>query len=196
MTIVIPTGPRRPRRPALLCGLALLPLAILLTACDADNPNAFAPACPLVEVPGPAADLAAYDGETHDVGHLVARASLTRVSGSCRAAGRHTHDIVTDISLGLTVSRGPATGHAVDIPYFIAVVQDGEIKSKKQFVETVTFPPNVTETHIFTHIVPITLPIGHHVTVDSYHIEVGFQLTRAQLDYNRAHLLTPAFHPL
>ncbi|WP_231854134.1 hypothetical protein [Gluconacetobacter diazotrophicus] len=196
MTTVIPTGPRRPRRPALFPGLAILPLAILLSACGLDNPDAFAPSCPVVEVPGAAADLVSYDGDTRDIGHLIARAGVTRVTGSCRNAGGRTNAVVTDISLGMTVTRGPTAGRTVKIPYFIAVVYDGTIRNKKQFVETVEFPSNVTQMLTHAPVVPITLPLSRHVTIDGYHIEVGFQLTHDQLEYNRTHLVAPSFHPM
>jgi hypothetical protein len=201
LTPIIPTGPRRVRRPAPFSGLAVSPLAALtlaltLSACGQSDFNGFAPACPVVEVPGPAADLLSYQGDTRDIGHMIAHASMTRVTGSCRVASRRSNDVVTDISLGMSVTRGPTAGRSVDIPYFIAVVYNGEIKSKRQFVETVEFPPNVTQTLTHTHTVPITLPVSRHVTIDGYHIEVGFQLTHQQLDYNRTHLIAPSFHPM
>ncbi|WP_240161978.1 hypothetical protein [Gluconacetobacter azotocaptans] len=205
MTIAIPNGLRRLCRPVAFRGvalrLALLSLALLPSACQMDDPNAFAPACPVVEVPGEAADLVAYAGDAHDIAHMTTRVGLTRVTGNCQQGSRggkgRARSITTNISVGMDVTRGPATkGRSVEIPYFIAVVYDGEIKSKKQFVETVTFPPNVTHMLTHTRIVPIDLPVSHRVTIDGYHIEVGFQLTPDQLAYNRSHLITPSFHPL
>ncbi|WP_246379739.1 hypothetical protein [Gluconacetobacter johannae] len=201
MTIAIPHGLHRLRRPVAFRGLALLSLALLPAACSLDDPNAFAPACPVVEVPGEAADLVAYAGDAHDIAHMTTRASLTRVTGNCQqgSSGGHgrARSITTNISVGMDLTRGPATkGRTVDVPYFVAVVYDGEIKSKKQFVETIEFPPNVTHMLTHTRIVPIDLPVSHRVTIDGYHIEVGFQLTPDQLAYNRSHLITPSFHPL
>lgn len=197
MTIASPSGPRR-FRPAHLRGLAILPLAMSLAACAMDNPNGFAPSCPVVEVPGAAADQMAFTGPSHDIGHLASRASVTRVTGQCRTGpgtgpGRPA-SVVADISLGLNVTRGPGAGRTVEIPYFIAVVYGDEIKNKKQFTETVQFPANVTQMLTHTRIVPITLPVSKHVTIDGYRLEVGLQLTKEQLDYNQTHLIAPTFH--
>ncbi|MBB2169383.1 hypothetical protein HLH36_13655 [Gluconacetobacter aggeris] len=193
MTIVSPSGLRR-FRPAHLSGLAILPLAMSLAACSLDNPDAFAPSCPIVEVPGAAADLVAFTGPSHDIGHLASRASVTRVTGQCHKGEGKSASVVADISLGLNVTRGPGAGRTLEIPYFVAVVYGDEIKNKKQFTETVQFPANVTQMLTHTRIVPITLPVSKHVTIDGYRLEVGLQLTKEQLDYNQTHLIAPTFH--
>lgn len=196
MTIASPGGLRR-FRPAHLSGLAILPFAMSLAACSMDNPDGFAPACPTVEVLGAAADQIAFTGPSHDIGHLASRASVTRVTGQChRGAGdqKKTASVVAEVSLGLNVTRGPGTGRTVEVPYFIAVVYGDEIKNKKQFVEKVQFPANVTQMLTHTRIVPITLPVSRHVTIDGYRLEVGLQLTKEQLEYNQTHLIAPTFH--
>lgn len=196
MTIVSPSGLSR-FRPAHLSGLAILPLAMSLAACTLDNPDAFAPSCPTIEVPGAAADLVAFSGPSHDIGHMAARASVTRVTGQCHAGtGRAPVPVVAEISLGLNVTRGPGTGRTVEIPYFVAVVYGDEIKSKKQFVETVQFPANVTQMLTHARVVPITLPVSKRVTIDGYRLEVGLQLTKEQLEYNQTHLIPATFHPM
>lgn len=193
MTIVSPSG--LPRfRPARLGGLAILPLAMSLAACSMDNPDGFAPSCPTVEVPGAAADLVAFNGASRDIGHMAVRASVTRVTGQCHAGSGHPAPVVAEISLGLNVTRGPGTGRTVEIPYFVAVVYGDEIKNKKQFVETVQFPANVTQMLTHARVVPITLPVSKRVTIDGYRLEVGLQLTKEQLDYNQTHLIAPTFH--
>ncbi|MFW7267187.1 hypothetical protein ACMAUO_04350 [Gluconacetobacter sp. Hr-1-5] len=195
MTIASPSGLRR-FRPAHLSGLAILPLAMSLAACSLENPDGFAPACPTIEVPGAAADQIAFTGSSHDIGHLASRASVTRVTGQChRGAGHQLMTaVVAEVSLGLNVTRGPSVGRTVEVPYFIAVVYGDEIKNKKQFVEKVQFPANVTQMLTHTRIVPITLPVSKHVTIDGYRLEVGLQLTKEQLEYNQTHLIAPSFH--
>ncbi|ATU72025.1 hypothetical protein CFR78_02735 [Komagataeibacter rhaeticus] len=184
----------RLRRTALkFCALASLPL---LAACSGESDSIdFAPACPVVEIPGEAADYYQYSGTDHDITHLVARASLTRVVGSCEAGEHRT--VMTNMKIGLHVERGPASKvDFVNIPYFVAVVFNGEIKSKKEFVAHVSFEDGRMQDLTHTSNIPITLPVSRHIHSDQYHLEIGFQLTKAQLDFNRAHLVMPTFHKM
>ncbi|MCE2574933.1 hypothetical protein [Komagataeibacter sp. FNDCR2] len=155
----------------------------------------FAPACPVVEIPSEAADYYQYSGTDHDITHLIARASLTRVVGSCEAGSQR--NVITGLKIGLHVERGPASRvNFVNIPYFVAVVFNGDIKSKKEFVAHVSFEDGRMQDLTHTGNIPIALPVSRRVHSDQYHIEIGFQLTKAQLDFNRAHLVMPTFHKM
>ncbi|GBQ46669.1 hypothetical protein ACM0P6_05535 [Komagataeibacter sucrofermentans] len=191
--IPAPVSPRLWRNALKICTVAGLSL---LGACEGESDSIdFAPACPVVEIPGEAADYYQYTGNDHDVTHLVARASLTRVVGSCEEGQHRT--VMTNMKIGLHVERGPASGvNFVNIPYFVAVVFNGEIKSKKEFVAHVSFADGRMQDLTHTRDIPITLPVSRHIHSDQYHIEIGFQLTKAQLDFNRAHLVMPTFHKM
>ncbi|MBE7729527.1 hypothetical protein [Komagataeibacter sp. FXV3] len=176
--------------------ICMLGAVSLLAGCSSESDSIdFAPACPVVEIPGEAADYYQYSGNDHDVTHLVARASLTRVVGSCEAGQKRT--VMTNMKIGLHVERGPASNvNFVNVPYFVAVVFNGEIKSKKEFVAHVSFDNGRMQDLTHTRNIPITLPVSRHIHSDQYHIEIGFQLTKAQLDFNRAHLVMPTFHKM
>lgn len=175
---------------------ALLALPLLASGCQTQSDSiAFAPACPVVEIPGEAADYYQYTGSEHDLSHLVVRSALREVVGSC-ADGAH-RTVVTNMQVGLHVVRGPASKvNFVNIPYFVAVVYNGEIKSKKEFIAHIEFDGGELQKITSTRNIPITLPISRRIHSDQYHIEIGFQLTQAQLDFNRAHLVMPTFHKL
>ncbi|MCQ9155797.1 hypothetical protein [Acidomonas methanolica] len=165
------------------------PLA--LTACE-EQQSAFAPACPHLDMLGDASDLFAYDGRGLDVGDLVAHASLTGMTGACEAGPtgeHHQRTVRTRISLAMTIQRGPAAAvEALDLPYFVAVVRNGKILDKKVFHATAAFEPNTSLTAVNTPIRIIDLPASDSIEDTDYHMVVGFQLTRAQLQYNRTHL--------
>ncbi|MFT9376016.1 hypothetical protein [Komagataeibacter saccharivorans] len=192
---MIPAHPlSRLRRMALT--FCTVPMLALVGACsNASDSIDFAPACPVVEVPSEAADYYQYAGNDHDVTHLVARASLTRVVGSCEAGAQRS--VMTNMKIGLHVERGPASkAEFVNIPYFVAVVFNGEITSNKEFVAYVSFEDGRMQDLTHTRNIPITLPVSRHIHSDQYHIEIGFQLTKAQLDFNRAHLVMPTFRKM
>ena len=176
--------------------LTLLALPLLAAGCQNESDSiSFAPTCPVVEVPGEAADYYQYTGSEHDLSHLVVRAALREVVGSCEDGLHRT--VVTNMQIGLHVVRGPASKvNFVNIPYFVAVVYNGEIKSKKQFIAHIEFDNGDLQKATSTRNIPITLPISRRIHSEQYHIEIGFQLTQAQLDFNRAHLVMPSFHKL
>jgi hypothetical protein len=172
--------------------LRLLPLAAfaMLASCAPDNPDAFAPACAPVGILGEAADYSDYGGAEAraDLSRLIAHGSITGVSGHCSAAANNTA-LHTEIRLDLAITRGPAApGRTLSVPYFIAVTRDGRVITKQSLVATAQFPDNGDRVLVRTDPVTLDLPVSRAKPGASYRIEVGFQLTSAQLGYNRAHL--------
>jgi hypothetical protein len=93
------------------------------------------------------------------------------------------------VQLQLAVTRGPvAQGSAISVPYFIAVTRDGAVISKQSLQAVAQFPDNGDKVLVKTDPVSLDLPVTRARPGTSYRIEVGFQLTSQQLDYNRAHL--------
>lgn len=172
--------------------LGFLPLA----ACDQDEQSAFAPACPHVEILGEAADSYDYNGRGLDVGSLVSHASMTGLTGACEAGPTDNHKKIvrTRLSVAMNVARGPAAkGDTVTLPYFVAVLHDGHIVDKKVFETPIQFEPNVSTTTVRTPVRIIDVPASDNIQETNYAMEIGFQLTHAQLDYNRTHLTPAAF---
>lgn len=176
-----------------LSGAALLPLA----ACGPDEQSAFAPACPHVEIVGQAADSYSYNGRGLDVGSLVSHASMTGLTGACAAGphDEHKKTVRTQLSIAMTVDRGPAAGgDTIVLPYFVVVLRDGHIVDKKIFEVPVSFEPNTSTTTLRTPIRIIDVPASDNIQDTNYTMEIGFQLTHAQLNYNRAHLHPASFN--
>ncbi len=191
-----PSRPRRGRRcrarlrpavaAALAQALALAPLAGCGEDLDADS---FAPACAPVGLLAEAADYSDYGpGPVQDLSRLVAQGSIRGVTGHCSSAA-HGTQLHTVVRVQLAINRGPvAPGSSLAVPYFIAVLRDGAVLSKQSLVAIAEFPDNGDRVALQTDPVAFDLPVSRTHPGTSYRIEVGFQLTPAQLAYNRAHL--------
>lgn len=177
-----------------LSSLAVLGMLTTLTGCGDEESNSvsFAPSCPLTHIPPEAADYYVYDGKTPTFPHLVTRASILKLQGDCLAAGRK--DLQTRIALRFVVNRGMAARDGtVNLPWFIAVLHGDKIVNKHVFHHTFQFPANLSSFTTDTHVVTVDLPIPPKNTESDYRFEVGFQLTKEQLDYNETHLKKPAY---
>ncbi len=185
---------RPPLLPLLLRGLlTMLPPVLLsgaLSGCGPQNPDAFAPACAQVGLLAEAADFTDYGATGFarpDLSRLVSHGSIVGVSGHCSnaAGGTVLHTVV---QVQMAIDRGPAAaGSSLDIPYFLAVILDGAVISKLPLTARAQFPDNGDKVLVKTDPVVLDLPVTRHRPGSAYRIEVGFQLSARQLDYNRAH---------
>ncbi|GBQ75267.1 hypothetical protein AA14337_0178 [Acetobacter malorum DSM 14337] len=181
--------PRRLLPRFAVSGLAALGLLTTLGGCgDEENASiAFAPSCPLTHIPPEAADYYLYDGKTATFPHLITRASILKLQGDCLGAG--PKDLKTRIALRFVVNHGPAAaGSTVTLPWFIAVLHGDRIVNKHVFKHTFQFPANLSSITSDSKVVTVDLPIPPKNIDSDYRFEVGFQLTKEQLDYNEKHL--------
>jgi hypothetical protein len=147
-------------------------------------------ACPTVEIVSDLAVLHEFmnPGQPAD-GDLVSSATLQKLEDNCTYGPK---SVTIDLNLAVNGALGPKgrmkTPGAVNIayPFFVAVVAPaGKILSKEVFTAPLSFAPgNDQRAHQerFRQIVPIT----DKESGKSYKILAGFQLTKSQLDYNRA----------
>lgn len=180
-----------------LAGLAaaiLLPLT--LTACGDEDNVSFAPTCPLMHVSPELGDYYNYSAKGPTFDHLVTRAEITHVGGECLPyqADKKKTGLRTRVGIHMIVHRGPASkSDSLVLPWFVAVVHDDKIVGKHIFEQTVTFPAGVTSVAVDTRLVTVDLPIRPTNGQNEYQFEVGFQLTKTQLAYNREHGVNATF---
>lgn len=183
----LPLLPAYVRRTFLLISAGPL---MVLAGCAEQDPNSFAPACAQVGILAAAADYSDYGGseDSPDLSRLVSQGSITAVTGHCSSADAGT-TLHTVVQLQLAVTRGPVgSSRTVPVPYFIAVTQDGAIISKQELSALAQFPDNGDKVLVKTDPTVLNFPVTRAKPGTSYKIEVGFQLTARQLDYNRSHL--------
>lgn len=169
-------------------GLALAAALAALAGCGPQDENAFAPQCAQVGILAEAADYSDYGGAAApDLSRLVSHGSIVGVSGHCSNAqnGLALHMV---IGLQLAVTRGPVgPGRRLAVPYFIATTQAGRVIAKQDLTALAEFPDNGDQVLVKTDPIALDLPVTSTRPGTSYRLEVGFQLSAAQLDYNRAH---------
>jgi hypothetical protein len=84
-------------------------------------------------------------------------------------------------------AKRPAGGEGgtYNVPYFLSVTRHGDkILTKKLFVARITFEPGQVATSVEDKIDSTTINIARNAKVGEYALMVGFQLTKAQVDYN------------
>ncbi|MDG6094819.1 hypothetical protein LOC54_06800, partial [Acetobacter sp. AN02] len=173
-----------------------LTLPLFLAGCDvADDDMRFAPACATVHVQDVLGDYYQYDGSPGIFSHLVTHASIVRVKGECIASGIKNES--TRIGLHMVVMRGPAAkSNTVTLPWFVAVVHNDKIVGKHVYQQTVTFPPGTDSLQFDGRVGSVDLPVRPVNTGNDYIFEIGFQLSKDQVKYNREHNVRASFSPL
>lgn len=141
--------------------------------------------CPHVGVLADAADLTRFrPGGGEDLTEMVVDARMRGVAGSCDLARRAT---TVELAISMDATRGPAAqGRAVDLPYFVAVMdRDGRILDKQVFQARIEFPPNRSSVRLTGEQVRLTLPTPEGVRGRDYAVSVGFQVSESELALNR-----------
>jgi hypothetical protein len=181
-------GPARvvPPRAARLC--AALAATALLAGCS-DGPDLFGET---VENPGicPDVSVLADAAEVFEMGGPAAPENVTvhGVIGDFQGGCDYSENAV-EVSLSLVVGgeRGPAlSGDSATTDYFVAVVDpDGQILNKRIFDVTFDFSEGArtaSEQQLYQR---IPLPNGPF-SGPNYQVLLGFQLSEAELAYNRS----------
>ncbi len=161
----------------------VLAMSLALAGC-ANTGEQFAPPCPTLTLVTDAGDLTRFAGTGRDITDLALVARISAVGAKCaregKSAVRATFNVVAD------VARGPAfAGRVVDIPYFIAITEAGQIIDKRNFVAHVEFPSNVSRVPFLGPEIDLSLPISPEKNAAAYKIFVGFSLSPDELAYNR-----------
>lgn len=169
-------------------GMALAGL-VALAGCGSTRIDNLLIACPTLSLPADVADLTRYrPGAGPDLSTLVLDARVQALDGACRS-GRRGETVSVSLAARFQVERGPAsTARTVDLPWFIAVVEDGtdRIVNRQTFVQRVTFAPNTTTTTAVSPRSELIFPVRAERRVQDHRIMVGFLLNRDELEFNRA----------
>ena len=165
------------------CSAATLLLTALLAGCGA-NVGAFPPPCPKVGILGDAADLTRFRGNGTDITDTVVDGRITGLGGKCSLDDlKHLRTVV---SVNMDITRGPAAqGRVEDVTYFVSVARGTTILDKRTFTLPVSFPANTDRLRLTGDQIDLVLPVSDTVSGAAYSVLVGFQLTPAQLAFNR-----------
>jgi hypothetical protein len=164
---------------------ALCLCAAALSSCNTLHISYADVKCPYTDVTGQLASVSRFTGEGGNIADLTYHARLADLKGNCDL---DDDGVTITVTVSVIADIGPAaTDRSANFPYFVAIVgPNNRIIAKKNFDETLTFPPNrqhAGATETLTQFIPLRDP---HNAPD-YHVFVGFQLTQAEVEYNRVH---------
>ena len=160
-------------------------VAFGLAACAGIGGNANGP-CPRVSVLTDAASVTQFrDGAGQDLIDIVFEAEIDEISPSC-TYNRGGTEITATTALRIIVTRGPASSESEGtFLFFVAVVDDAQrVLARERFASTLVLGRSERRAGVVEEIEEvIPLPAGQSGI--NYEILIGFELTDAQLAYNR-----------
>lgn len=125
-------------------------------------------------------------GSQPDPANILYTVEITGAQGSC-TVDKQALNSSSDVSVSFRATRPPNGGQATyKVPYFVAISQADRILAKKVFNVDVTFEPGQTTVEFSDTVKAADVQAGKDKKTYDYLILVGLQLTKEQLDYNRA----------
>ena len=139
--------------------------------------------CPVVAIPDDLAHVSHFQGQGTDFANLAVSARLSDLKGGC------TFDkdgVTVDMTVSLVAQAGPAmTERNADFAYFVAILDpNGAILAKKVFPAPIDFPTGQQRRGSVESITQ-RIPLADFHKAGNYRVEVGFQLSQEELNYNR-----------
>lgn len=173
--------------PRFRSAFAVLPLlGLALAACSAPKLTEFAPSCPRVVVRADAADITRYRAGSggRDLTDLVLDGRITGFKGGCAREDRDT--VKTVLEVDMVLARGPATqGRVLHAAYFVAVVEEGQIRDKQVFPVRVELRENQDQARLSSGEITMMMRVSKEKSAAAYDVIVGFQLSPEELETNR-----------
>lgn len=146
--------------------------------------------CPIVDVLPDTRSITYFEGNTPSPNAITARAAIKEIRGGCEY---QDNAVVVDIDMvmdGMITDKARYEGRKdleafMTFPYFIAVMDpQGNMIDKKIMATAMRFKPNSNDL-VHAEKITQTIPLSDIGLGSQYVIATGFQLTRAQLEYNR-----------
>lgn len=149
--------------------------------------------CPQVEIVNDLSSFSDFANEDKpQTNNLVSRVDLHSAESTCKLS---SNTATVDLKLIFKGTLGPkAKRKASDkpffsYPFFVAVTTpSGKIMAKEIFAASMTYNGN-EKTHTYYENLRQIIPVLNKDVARQYKILVGFQLSPAQLDYNREHMI-------
>jgi len=174
---------RRPRQPAVF-RFAVLGLVLAAAGCGAPQLP-----CPAAMVLRDASQVVKFTpGASEDPQNVryVGEIAEAKLNCSYDPKTYERMDVAMGVAFQATRPLASAASMA-QFDYFVAIVNlEGEVLARKEFPLELPFPPGQTEASKIEEIHQ-TIPLKYPQNGGSLQIWVGFMLSDAELQYNRAH---------
>jgi hypothetical protein len=155
-----------------------------LSACSGAPESDFPPLCPQLSVLPDAGDLTRFQGGGTDITNIVVDGRIPRPTGQCSLKDA-TH-LLTTLHVNLELTRGPASkSRTVDVTYSVWALKGNTILDKREYRVPTEFPSNTDHVRLTGEDITLEFPISEKVSGAAYRVLVGFQLTPAELAFNR-----------
>jgi hypothetical protein len=166
-------------RPVMLAAL-LLPV---LAACSSDKANN----CPGVSSVVETSIATVFKvGAPVDPANMLYTVEITDVHGTCDV-DKPAVNSSSDVTVNFRATRPPnGVATSYKMPYFVAVSQADRILAKKTYMVNFDFAPGQTVATFSDTVQSADVSAAKDKKTFDYLILVGLQLTKEQLDYNRA----------
>jgi hypothetical protein len=154
--------------------------ALALTAPVAQaKPKARATSCPSISILADASRMAVVQGTKVD---LKAEIVTPQLGCSINKASARAN-----LSFMVKGAIAPdATIEARSVPYFVAVIAGGKVIEKQVFDLNLPFTGTDRTLFVKETVARVDIPIASGTSAEDYSVTIGFQLTEAQLAWNRA----------
>jgi hypothetical protein len=121
-----------------------------------------------------------------DPANILYTVEISEVHGSCDV-DKTAVNSSSDVSVSFRATRPPnGTAASYKVPYFVAVSQSDRILAKKVYTTEFHFEPGQTTATFSDTVQSADVSAGKDKKTYDYLILVGLQLTKDQIDYNRA----------
>jgi len=125
-------------------------------------------------------------GKPVDPSNILYTIEITDVHGTCDV-DKPAINSSTDVDITFRATRGPNGGGAnYKVPYFVSISQSDRILAKKVYSIDFAFAPGETTTTFTDTVKSADVAAAKDKKTFDYLVLVGLQLTKEQLDFNRA----------
>ncbi len=161
----------------------LIPAIALLAGCSSARENN----CPAVStIVDTSVGTVFKPGTAVDPSNELYTVEITGVKSSCDV-DKSASNSDTNLEVSFRATRAPNGAEAqYKVPYFVAISQGDRILVKKEYAANFGFEPGQTTVTFTDNVDSATVAAGKDKKTFDYAILVGIQLTKAQLQYNRA----------
>jgi hypothetical protein len=141
--------------------------------------------CPAVSVLVDTASMTQLQSNASGPASVVYTAQILNAKRDCDVS-KFSKQVQASVDISFRATRAHAEAAAsYTVPYFIAITTEGKILAKQQFLVAFAFQRGETTTSFEDSVNSLVLTVGRDKKATDYGILIGFQLTKAQLDYNR-----------
>jgi hypothetical protein len=116
-------------------------------------------------------------------GRVDLKAEIREPEIACTVAGGKAK---SKLSFWVKSAIAPTANVAArTVPYFVAIIVDGEVIGKEVFDLALPFAGGDRKLMVKEKIARVDIPVAHGRTAEDYSVTIGFQLTPEQVNYNR-----------